>query len=267
MYEPPDHLHARLATPPCSSPQAGHPPQRAPSAGGAGIGLSDHKSQFSNGVLSGDNWVEEKFAVENNNPPPMWHGGGGARHSTMQASYVPEGKFGGQITANLDMAEDIKFQRRGVNKESLFGHYPAMADRTTSFVASSELHFAEPEKTKPRAQAGLWAPSYKHNLAVPTKSAHEFGSSMLLTKGKKTVFGSELTTAKIVRPSDAYRTTNDCTLGETGRQIFAGGTTKRGPLLADGSAEGGQRAQVGRKPVGLFNNAADARARRAQLRA
>jgi len=225
------------------------------SAGGAGIGLSDHTTTYSNGVLSGDNWVEEKFAKDHNNPPPMWHGGGGALESTTQASFVPEGKFGGQIAENLGMAEEIKFQRRGVSNQSLFGHYPDFTERPSSFVSTAALHFSAPEKAKPRAQAGLWAPSHKHNVNVPTMSAAALGSSALLTRGKKTAFGSD---APPARPGDAFRTTNDCTLGETGRLIAGGGVERRG-AQAHGPS--------GRKPVGEFNRLADARSRRAALRA
>ena len=41
------------------------------SSGGAGIGLSEHKTSFRYGVLSGQNWVEERHAQDSGNKPPL----------------------------------------------------------------------------------------------------------------------------------------------------------------------------------------------------
>ena len=201
---------------------------------------------------------------------------------------------------SVGVAEDIKFARRGAGRAAMFSHHPPMAEeasnaaafgdrwaqsaslltrhhlrcarmgkvpvrfqpvassepfivpplQVTSFITTKELHFSEPSLDKAKAQAGLWSGSTMHNVHVPVGTLRP--SSRLPGVGG----GFE----------DRFETTAGATLGSTARAVMAGHAERRQPITQDGAKEGGQRAQVGRKPKGEFSAAPDAKAWRAPLR-
>lgn len=184
-----------------------------------------------------------------------------AMQTTSRASYRPDGKVGAELLENtgLGAAEEIKFERRGVPKEALFGHYPAMTEQvrfgmaggdeagrkmrvarrrtiwwpehshctrssqTKSFVSCHDLHYAEPHIGKPRAQAGLWAYSTSHNVKVPMSRPENIAGGTLALTRTRTLDRSE--------PYDPFLTTSQATLGATAHAITDGGAERRAPIV------------------------------------
>lgn len=206
---------------------------------GTGIGLSGHKNQYRLGVQI-ENWVEDSHSkigkVEG--AEALWGDPKNAfsDETTHGNDYDGQGKSGPQI---LDIADRKDLQAcPGVAKGHMFSHGldASSYEQKTHYASLNSLNYAEPALDKQRVHENLWAGSKFNDGKVPTNGSGK--TELMSTKSQQ--YAAD-------KARNMYRTTNDDFHNTTAEHMM--GATLKAPL-AQPQADGGQRAQVGRKAVG-----------------
>ena len=163
--------------------------------------------------------------------------------TTQRAAFAADGKTGAELAVSLHRADKVKAVT-GLSKETTFFHGDAYAPPLECRATISQLAYQPPTLLEPKTGAFLWTGSTKHNDHVPTN-----------VLGSTTKLGSKRGEWWDDEERNMYATTSRVEQLSTTFDA-AGNKTKRTPAPLTRPAaleEGGQPAQIGRRPNGFFN--------------
>ena len=220
---------------------------------GSGIGLSGHKNQYRLGVGI-NNWVEDFQAKQdasqgkslyNKHIPFSEHGAS----TTMKTSFVADGKFGPDI---IPERKDLAGWDQPVSQENLFSHGTYGQGDKRYHATLHDLTYRDPAEIykdagRKKVNDYIWSGDKFNDAHVPV----EANSNRLTIKPPKEA-GTVL-----------YATESQTAFSETAKLAF-GTDTKRQPIMH--VAEGGQKAQIGRKCKGPCSSLCDSNYHKIGLR-
>mmetsp|Transcript_10096 Transcript_10096/g.19034 ORF Transcript_10096/g.19034 Transcript_10096/m.19034 type:complete len:246 (+) Transcript_10096:166-903(+) len=229
---------------------------------GTGIGLSSAKNQYRLGVTI-DNWVEEDCALQEDafqgKTGTLWTTPGvpPLHQTTHQTSFTSQGTFGPQIMVDADRKDLQATDATQFYHKFAHGMDPAVYKNLEHFGSLNSLTFCTPAADKTKVQANLFHGSKFNDHTVP----QNVGTGELVAARKKRL--------EEEKASSVYTTTNKLYFGksaEQAKEIFetTGKLVKSDLVLP--TAEGGQRAQIGRKAKGDCSESFDMEHKKTGLR-
>mmetsp|Transcript_35001 Transcript_35001/g.48532 ORF Transcript_35001/g.48532 Transcript_35001/m.48532 type:complete len:247 (-) Transcript_35001:164-904(-) len=215
---------------------------------GTGVGLSGQKNQFRLGVDI-ENWVEDRQALQDavTGSDTLWTtpGVGFLDITTNKTAFSAAGTFGPQILVNSDRKDLQAYPGTDFHHKVSHGLDPSSYGSVTHFSSLNSLTLNTPQNPKTKVQANLFHGTKFNDIAVPRdlpSGARQQGELM----------SARMERLAQQRAESPYTTTNQAVHGgaaEQARQIHASGERVK-PDICMPSAEGGQRAQIGRKAKG-----------------
>ncbi|KAG1668625.1 hypothetical protein FOA52_001494 [Chlamydomonas sp. UWO 241] len=207
--------------------------------GSGGIGPAGSLPSYRFGVLEA-NWGEETSGKElSQTGRNVFNQGASMRGaSTTQETYTPEGKSGVSLIA-ISERKDHELGVAGQGRDVLMRHGDFLKPPIDTATSLNSLTYSAKQLGEPGVQAYLWSGSNHGDAMVPTKA-----SELSLTKTK---------VAQWVEQADPYA---GFTSTQRASQLAAATAAASSPKpIKQGAivrpvADGGQPAQIGRKPVG-----------------
>ncbi|GAX73585.1 hypothetical protein CEUSTIGMA_g1036.t1 [Chlamydomonas eustigma] len=222
--------------------------------GSGGLGPATHIAGdgYRPGVLEA-NWVEELSGADMKATGKHILGFGApmTANSMQRISYTAQGKVGEDL-AYISQRHDRQLSNEGQSGDVLFRHGDFLQPRMDAAASLNSLTYGEKQHGEPRVQTYLWDGSNHHSRNVPLKQ-----SNLDLTRSKVSQWQKD---------SDPYSAFKTSTRTAAMSAALPSAISPSKTATIRPSTEGGQEAQVGRKPVGLNQQECDKNYRHMGLR-